>query len=186
MFHLCALILSVFNAVFSYFLITLRTLHFSPPCMLSFHMLSHHTFDYVCVITNRMISTLLKCFTIFHCFDVTLKITFKWAIETFCHCELILCVFGDFDLCLLHNHNLCIKMFYSNVSSDPLLTAMVFPCSVSMGLQPIILKPDTFRQISIWCKKKLFDTYSSAASYCQLELQTKNIRTFHNHGEGPY
>ena len=117
MFHLCALILFVFNAVFSYFLITLRTLHFSPPCMLSFHMLSHHTFDYVCVITNRMISTLLKCFTIFHCFDVTLKITFKWAIETFCHCELILCVFGDFDLCLLHNHNLCIKMC-SFINSD--------------------------------------------------------------------
>ena len=116
--------------------------------------LSHHAvYDYVCVITNRMISTLLKCFTILHSFDVTLKITFKWAIETFCHCELILCVFGDFDLCLLHNHNLCIKMFYSNVSSAPLLTAMVFPCSVSMGLQPIILKPDTFRQISIWCKK---------------------------------
>ena len=160
MFHLCALILSVFNAVFSYFVITLNWGHLSPPCMLSFHMFSHYTFDYVCVITNRMVSTtLLKCFTILHCFDVLWRLvlseTFKshLDIETVCHCELILCVFGDFDLCLLHNHNLCIKMFYSNVSSDPLLTAMVFPCSVSMGLQPIILKPDTFRQISIWCKK---------------------------------
>ena len=91
-------------------------------------------------------------------------------IETFCHCELILCVFGDFDLCLLHNHNLCIKMCpFINSDGIPL-----FSIHGSAANHPQTRHlPANFHLM----QKKLFDTYTSAASYCQLELQTKNIRT---------
>ena len=70
-------------------------------------------------------------------------------------------------------------------SSTVLETAFNSFYVLSLVLQ-LVRNPTPSGKFPSDAKKNLFDTYSSAASYCQLELQTKNIRTFHNHGKGPY